>query len=39
VGKTNLGCGFWPRSGTHDPRQRATMSLKLREGNNNVAKY
>ena len=39
VGKTDLGCGFWPRSGTHDPRQRATTSLKLGVGNNNVAKY
>ncbi len=39
VGKTNLGCGFWPRSGKHDPRQRATTSLKLGVGNKNVAKY
>ena len=28
VGKTNLGGRFWQRSGTHDPRQRATTSLK-----------
>jgi hypothetical protein len=37
VGKTNLGGRFWRRSGTHDPRQRATTSLKLGETHVNVA--
>ena len=37
VGKTNLGGRFWRRSGTHDPRQRATTSLKLGENHVNVA--
>jgi hypothetical protein len=37
VGKTNLGGRFWRRSRTHDPRQRATTSLKLGETHVNVA--
>ena len=37
VGKTNLGGRFWQRSGTHDPRQRATTLLKLGESDVNVA--
>jgi hypothetical protein len=37
VGKTNLGGRFWRRSGTHNPRQCATMSLKLGETHVNVA--
>ena len=36
VGKTNLGGRFWQRSGTHDPCQRATTSLKLGESDVNV---
>ncbi len=36
VGKTNLGGRFWRRSGTHDPRQHATTSLKLGENHVNV---
>ena len=27
--KPTLGVDFWQRSGTHEPRQRATMLLKL----------
>ena len=37
VCKTNLGGRFWRRSGTHDPRQRATTSPKLGESDVNVA--
>ena len=37
VGKTNLEGRFWRRSGTHDPCQRATTSLKLGENHVNVA--
>jgi len=36
VGKTNLGGRFRRRSGTHDPRQCATTSLKLGESDVNV---
>ena len=36
VGKTNLGGRLWRRSGTHNPRQRATTSLKLGENHVNV---
>ncbi len=37
VGKTNLGGRFRRCSGTHDPRQRATKSLRLGENHVNVA--
>jgi hypothetical protein len=38
-GKTNVGCGFWQRSGTHVPRQKATTSLKPGVSDINVPKY
>jgi hypothetical protein len=36
VGKTNLGGRFWQHSGTQDPCQHATTSLKLGESDMNV---
>jgi hypothetical protein len=38
-GKTNVGSGFWQRSRTYYPRQRATMSLKLGVSDINVTNY
>ena len=38
-GKTDLGGGFWRRSGTHEQTQRATTSLKPGVSDINVAKY
>ena len=38
-GKTNAGFEYWQRSGTHEPRQRATTLLKPGVSDINVAIY